>query len=211
MGVVFSLVELSFGVTGSLVSLGSAICGLHTIASGSAVFFFAGLREVHDLQESLGKLSADFTSAAGTFLTKKGQARRETLSVNSPFLAADAWWFQVGPPPPQPSGVTNMEGIRTWMRLISPTDILERRAERAAYLQEVQAAARDAYIKEVRAEIAQNIKLTQERKMKRLNATFAAAQDATHDDIHDNMSRAKARNVKATGEKRVTFCFKLKL
>lgn len=91
-------------------------------------------------------------------------------------------------------------------------DLLERRAERAAHLQELQTAAREAYLKEVRADIAQNIKLTQERKMKRLNAKFAAeAQDATHDDIDDDTSQAKASNLKATGEKRATFCFKLKL
>jgi hypothetical protein len=40
-------------------------------------------------------------------------------------------------------------------------DLLERRAERAAHLQELQTAAREAYLKEVRADIAQNIKLTQ--------------------------------------------------
>lgn len=40
-------------------------------------------------------------------------------------------------------------------------DLLERRAERAAHLQELQSAAREAYLKEVRADIAQNIKLTQ--------------------------------------------------
>ena len=54
-----------------------------------------------------------------------------------------------------------MEGIRTWMRRISPMDLLERRAERAAHLQELESAAREAYLKEVRADIAQNIKLTQ--------------------------------------------------
>lgn len=47
--------------------------------------------------------------------------------------------------------------------------------------------------------------------MKRLNAKFAAEAHATHDDIDDDTSQAKASNLKATGEKRVTFCFKLKL
>lgn len=105
-----------------------------------------------------------------------------------------------------------MEGIRTWVRRISPMEILERRAERVAHLQDLQTAAREAYLKEVQAEVAEKIKLTQETKMKRLNAKFAAeAQDATHHDIDDATSQAKASNLKATGEKRVTFCFKLKL
>lgn len=87
--------------------------------------------------------------------------RRHTVSgVDSPkSLLTLTVVPQVVGPSRQPSGVA-MEGIRTWMRLISPTDLLERRAERAAHLQELQAAAREAYRKEVRAEIAQKIKLT---------------------------------------------------
>ena len=54
-----------------------------------------------------------------------------------------------------------MEGIRTWVRRISPMEILERRAERVAHLQDLQTAAREAYLKEVRAEVAEKIKLTQ--------------------------------------------------
>ncbi|CAL1174252.1 unnamed protein product [Cladocopium goreaui] len=92
MGVVFSLVELSFGVTGSLVSLGSAICGLHAIASGSAVFFVAGLREVHDLQESLGKLSADFTSRMRS--AKESPQKAASVALLAP-LAMLLWMISV--------------------------------------------------------------------------------------------------------------------